>query len=324
MPLLRLRPYLLPALVAAALLLPVLPSSADEPPVAPPAEEPAPPPAEQAPADRPGADLPPLATDEARPPLVTDEEAAVALEAFHEAFKATGRKGEEKLAFQDHAIRTLAPVQHARVVEALAKLTRHRSEEVRTSAVLQLGNQRALPCVAGEAVVAAVKKNANDPTFLMAGIESIGALGFLGAGDLLRELATHHDYAVVKNALTAMGELQDSRFIEDVIKLMKQLKLESGASWDGVSVTYDTGTAGTHDQEMAEKIGKEQEAKNGRRGASAARSMRDLGPIVLQVAKQLTGQEFTGSIAARKWVDENAPLVKTLHARDEQREKDQR
>jgi hypothetical protein len=258
-----------------------------------------------------------------RPPLASDEEAQEALAQFKLAFKAKGLKGDEKIAEQDYAIRRLAEVQHEKVVDAIFKLTRHRNELIRTSAVLQLGVQRALPGYAGAAVVKAVRKNHTDHTFVMAGVETIGALGYLGAGDLLRELLKHHQYAVVKHSLVTMGELADSRFIEDIIKLMKKLKLEKGAKWDGVSVTYDTGAPGTHDQEMAEKIGKAKEAKNKGKGRGAARSMRDLGPVVLQVAKELTGQEFTGSISARKWVNANREHVKGLHARDTQREKDQ-
>ena len=52
--------------------------------------------------------------------------------------------------------------------------------------------------------------------------------------------------------------------------------------------------------------------------------MRDLGPVVLQVAKDLTGQEFSGSIAARKWADENKKRIEAWNDRDEQREKNQK
>lgn len=240
-----------------------------------------------------------------RPPLASDEEAAEALALFKEAFKAKGLKGDEKIAQQDYALRELAVVQHADVVDALARQTKNRSLDLRTGAVLQLGKQRALPAYAGKAIVAAIKRNAKDDTFVMAGLEAIGELGYLGAFDLLKDLMKHHEYAVMKNALVTIGDLKDVRFIEEIFKLMKELKLEKGAKWDGVNVTYDTGAPGTHDQEMAEAIGRAQEAKNKKKGKRSARSQRDLGPIVLMAMKELTGQEFTGSIQARKWLDAN-------------------
>ncbi len=261
----------------------------------------------------------------APPPEVdSEEDAAEALAVFKTAIKAKGLKGDDKIAEQAHQIRVLAEVQHPKVVAALLKTTKHRTPEVRTEAVLQLGTQRACPGIAGKAVLAAMKKNEKDDTFTMAGLESIGALEYLGAKDRLRELMKHNEYAVVKNALVTIGKLKDTRFIEDIIKLMKKLKLEKGAKWDGVEVTYDTGTAGTHDQEMAEKIGKEKEAKNRGKGKRAARSMRDLGPVVLQVAKDLTGQEFSGSISARKWADKNKKQITDWNKRDDQREKNQK
>ena len=250
---------------------------------------------------------------EAIPALASDEEAAEALQVFKKDFKARGKKGDEKLAEQDWALRELAKVQHRKVVDALAKVTRNKSEDLRTAAVLQLGRQRALPGYAGQAVVKSLEKNKKDTTFLMAGLEAIGMLHYVGSPEILVELMKHHDYAVQKNALVTMGRLQDVRFLEEIVKLMKAMKLEKGAKWDGVSTTHDTGTAGDHDQKAAEAAGKAQEAKNKKKGKRAARSQRDLGPIVLQVAKDLTGQEFTGSIMARKWMDENkAELDKSI------------
>ena len=257
------------------------------------------------------------------PPLASDEEAAEALKKFKVDFKARGLKGDEKLAKQDWAMSELAKCQHEKVVKALAKVTKNRNEDLRTAAVLQLGTMISVPGPAGKAVVDSMGRNKNDTTFLMAGLEAIGMLRFLGAPEMIVELLKHHDYAVQKNALNTMGALKDPRFIEEIIKLMKALRLEKGAKWDGVNVTYDTGTAGDHDQKMAEKIGKAKEAKNKKKGKRAAKSQRDLGPIVLQVAKELTGVEFTGSIEARKWLNENRKQVDEAIAKTEAKAKEQ-
>ena len=245
----------------------------------------------------------------AAPVLASDEEAQEALAIFKKDFKASGFKGDEKLAEQDFALRALAKVQHREVVHALVKVTKNRSEDLRTAAVQRLGEQRALPGYAGKGVVDAMKLHAKDATFLMAGLEAIGELQYLGAKDLLAELMKHPDYAVVKNALVTIGELKDQRFIEEIVKLMKALKLEKGAKWDGVNVTYDTGASGDSDQKMAEKIGKAAEAKNARKGKRGAKSQRDIGPIVLDVMFDLTGEQFSGGIEARKWLEDNRAKV---------------
>jgi len=257
------------------------------------------------------------------PPRASDEEADEALKIFKVAFKARGKKGDMKIAEQDAAMRRLSKVQHPDVVDALVKVTKNRNVDLRTAAVLQLGRLRALPGYAGVAVMKAMDRNRKDPTFIMAGLESIGTLRYLGASGLLIGLLKHPEYAVQKNALVTMGVLKDPRFIEEIIKIMKALRLESGASWDGVSVTHDTGTAGDGDQKAAEAAGKAAEAKNKKKGKRAARSQRDLGPVVLQTAKELTGEEFTGSIAARKWLKENRKQVDEAISEIKKLEKEQ-
>jgi hypothetical protein len=239
------------------------------------------------------------------PPVVADEVAAEALEIFKTEFKASGKRGDEKLAAQAWALGKLAQVQHPSVVDELLRQTRHRDEDLRTAAVLGLGEQRGLAGYAGVAVLESLKRHMKDETFVMAALESIGKLRFLGAKKLLAELMRHPEYAIVKNALVTIARLKDARFIDEIIKLMKELKLEKGAKWDGVSVTYDTGAAGTHDQEMAEKIGKAAEAKNAKKGKRSAKSMRDLGPVVLEAMYELTGEQFSGGIEARAWLSKN-------------------
>lgn len=247
---------------------------------------------------------------EPAPTPASDEEAGEALAVFKKAFAARGYRGDEKIAAKDFAMRELAVVQHPDVIEALAKATKDRDAHVRTAALLHLGRQRAFAGLAGKQVVAAIKRNRKDVTFLMAGLECIGELGYLGATDLLKDMMRHPDYAVVKHALMTIGELKDVRFVEDIVKLMKKLKLEKGAKWEGVSVAVDTGAAGDADQKAAEAAGKAKEAQNKRKGKRAARGQRDIGPVVLLTMKDLTGQSFTGSISARKWLEENPEFLK--------------
>ena len=257
--------------------------------------------------------------DKAAPPpvMASDAEAKEALATFKVEFKAKGLKGDEKLMQQDYAMRELAKVQHPLVVAELAKLLRNRNANLYTMACMYLGKQAALPAHAGRAILNGLKKHSKDETFLMSALEALADLRYLGAQETLRSLLLHNEYAVVKYALMTIGELEDARMVEDIYKLMKKIKLEKGAKWDGVEVNYDTGAPGTHDQEMAEAIGQAQMAKNKGKGKKAGRSMRDLGPVVLQTMKRLTGQEFTGAIQTRKWLDDpkNAQVMKDSQAK---------
>jgi hypothetical protein len=243
------------------------------------------------------------------PAPVSDEAAAQAIAVFEEAFKAKDAAPDDRTLHRILALRELGKAQHATVADRLFKETRHRDDDVRTEALLQLAGQRALPGTAGRFVLKAVERKADDEIFVMATLGCIGELGYLGARDLLRSLMKHKSYSVVKYALRTIGELKDVRMIEDLWQLLKELKIDKGASWDGVEVNYDTGTAGDHDQKMAEKIGKEKEAANAGKGKRAGRTSRDLGPIALKAMKDLTGQEFTGSISAREWIDANAAEI---------------
>jgi len=236
--------------------------------------------------------------------VVSDEVAAEAIAAFEERFKAKGLKGDEKLVQQVLALRELGKVQHATVVERLFKETRNRAPDVRTEALIQLGRQKALAGEAGRKVLLALKKHEDDEVFVMAALGSIRDLGFLGAREELRALMKSKSYAVMQVAMETIGGLKDMRMIEDLWQVLKDFKIDKGASWDGVEVNYDTGTAGDHDQKMAEKIGKEKEAANqGKK--SAGRRMRDIGPVALKAMKDLTEQEFSGSIEAREWIEKN-------------------
>jgi len=255
------------------------------------------------------ADEPKPAKSAAIPPLASDDVATEALKVFKTAFKAKGYKGEEKVAEQDWALRQLAKVQHPKVVDALAKVTKHRDELLRTAALIQLGAQRRIPGYAGLAVIEAMKRQKKDSTFLMAGLDAIANLRYMGAREVLVTLMKHHDYAVVKNTLVTIGRMEDKRFVDDIVKLMKALKIEKGAKWDGASASHDSGAAGDHDQKVAEKKAKAAIAKNKGKGKRSAKSMRDLGPIVLEVAFQLTGQQFSGGVAARKWLSEHRAEV---------------
>jgi hypothetical protein len=306
----------------------------------------------------------------------TDAEAEAALATYKEEWKAKGLTGDDRVAQREFAMSRVAKVQHPKVVDALGAVSRSGDKLLRTLAVIYLGEQRAFPGLAGPHVVAAAKKS-DDPVLLMSALQSIGRLRYLGARDFLRDALQHQDYAVKKVAILSIGETGDLRLLSDVARVVglhiekeaakseaskaggnsssgKEEKTE-GYSWDGVEVTYDTGTAGDGDQQMAEKIGKEQMAANeaaakagaggggsGAAGASAApgadpggggggglgggsaRSPEELLPNVLLTLHRLTGQKFKSPGGVVAWSIAHKEAVAARLAKLDSDEKAQR
>lgn len=199
----------------------------------------------------------------AAPTVATQEAAEAAVAAFREAFKAKGLKGEERLAQRDWALGELAKVQHPLVVAELGELARGGDEKLRTLAVVYLGDQRALPALAGEQVLAAIKKGRADTVLVLSGLQSLGALKYLGADALLVDLMKVDDYVVKKAAITTAGQVGDMRLLDELLKLLgvdpkappptsggaepeksggKEV-VEEGYSWEGAEATVDNGAS---------------------------------------------------------------------------------
>ena len=252
------------------------------------------------------ADAPDAQEAKPAPKLATDAQAKAALESFKEAFKARGLKGDERLMQREFAMRALSKVQHRAVVDALAKVTKNRSPELRTAAVTHLGKQTLLPGYAGHQVLRAMGKWKKDDTFSMACLAAITSLKCLIADDVLRPLLAHKDYGLRKEALLTIGRLKDVRLLPEVFELAKALKIGSGSSWEGGEASVDTGTAGSGDQKAAEAKAKAEAKANKQAGRRGAGAQRDIGPVVLETLKLLTGEEFTDADMAKAWMDEQA------------------
>ena len=262
--------------------------------------------------------------------IASDEEAAEALELFDKEYKARGLKGDDKLSQRDWAMSELVRVQHPDVVKALGKVSKSSDKTLRILAVIYLGEQTELPGLAGPWILKALKRGAKDPILVLSALQSLGNLRYLGATDELGSYLGHRDFAIKKASIQAIGQIGEMRLWKEVLKLAgvevktgddvtsskedggsKEEVVEEGYSYDGVEVTYDTGTAGDHDQKMAEKIGKAKLAANkaaamaGRSGGGAggmgggtatrggaARNPKELLPAVLQTLYLLTGERF--------------------------------
>jgi hypothetical protein len=228
---------------------------------------------------------------------------------FKKDYRAPGATGDEKTAIREVAMRKLARTQHALVCDQLAKLCKDRDPDIRALAMLYLGHQRALAGYAGEAVVKALKAHRGDPVFVMFAIEAIERLDYRGAVDVLRSLLADEDEGVKKVAVLYIGDADEWRMLEDLLNLMKELKIDKGWKTEGHEVRYDSGAAGDADQKMAEKIYHDRYGNSARKARSGGRAMRDMKPVLLEAMKSLTGVDFATGSSARDWADENRPMI---------------
>lgn len=214
--------------------------------------------------------------------LASDEEAKEALDVFKERYKAKGLKGDDKLMERADAVARLSKVQHPDVVDALAKVTRGRDEDLRLAAAIYLGQMTAVPGLAGEELLKGLKRHRKDPVFSLTALQAIGNLGYLGAGEQLDKLLRHNDYMYVKAAISTIGDTKDARRIWALLKIVGvqrasaadasgggggegsgPIVVSQGYSWDGAEAVVDRGEAdNTQENADARRIAEAQIAAN--------------------------------------------------------------
>lgn len=231
------------------------------------------------------------ADKKAAPKLATDEEAEEALDIFKERYKAKGLRGDDKLMERADAVARLAKVQHPDVVDALAKVTRGRDEDLRLAAAIYLGQMTAVPGLAGEELLKGLKRHRKDPVFALTALQAIGNLGYLGAGEQLDKLLRHNDYMYVKAAISTIGDTKDARRIWPLLKIVGvqraadagssgdgegggdsgPIVVSEGYSWDGAEAVVDRGEAdNTQENADAKKIAEAKIAANKAAAAGGA------------------------------------------------------
>jgi hypothetical protein len=245
---------------------------------------------------------PPGAAPVAEPPakLATDEEAKAALERFKASYKGKNKGG---------ALLALGKVNHPDVIAELGKHLTHRDPDLRTAAVHAFADLTALPGIAGPRLLAAIPPNDGDAVWLMTAVDSFDATGYRGGVQALLKLLKHKNHAVVKHALLSITDAKDVRALDALLDLMKELKIDAGYSWEGGEVVVDTGAPGTADQEAAEAAYHAQYGGNERRGRAAGRRQRDIGEVLLNAMKALTGQQFSKTAQAREWAEKNKASI---------------
>lgn len=252
------------------------------------------------------------------PKVVSNDEAKAAIAKFKEQFKG------KDVALKADVIDSLAKVQHPDVIAELARLLGQKNAELRAVAAQDLGGQKALPALAGSRLAASIEPNWTDWSHLADVVDSMKALGWRGSLPFLLKMLKHPNQAVARWAIDAIGDMKDVRALDPILDLMKELKIEEGASWDGVEVHVDTGTAGDADQKAAEAQGQAALAARAAKGKSAGRKSRSIGEIVYLVLKDLTGEQLVSAKAVRAWAEKHKPELdaKKKALDDEQKKQD--
>jgi hypothetical protein len=153
-------------------------------------------------------------------------------------------------------------------VAELGDVAKSGDDDLKIFAIIYLAEQKASPALAGAHVVTAMQKNAKDTVIVLTGLQSVGTLKYLGAGNLIKELIRSDDFAVKKYAIGTAGKLGDMRLIDELLKILgvdpkappaspqeeksggKEV-VEEGYSWEGAEATVDHGHA-DNTQENAE------------------------------------------------------------------------
>ena len=255
------------------------------------------------PAAPPAAGAPERAPQKPIPPLATTTEAKEAIAKFKASFKG------KDVGVKADAVDTLGVVNHPFVVDELLKVAKHKDAELRAAAYFNLGRQRAIPELVAKALVPTADPKSKDVAHLTEVIDTLRLVGARSATPTLLALCRHEDHGVVRWALDAIGDLKDVRALDEVLALMKELKVEEGVKWDGAEASVDTGTSGDGDQQAAQAAATAAAAANARKGKSSARKMRSAGEILYSVLDDLTGEKFGSGKEARAWLEKHKDKV---------------
>lgn len=166
--------------------------------------------------------------------LATPEELKEALAEFESDWKARGIPKDEVVSQRNYAMKKLAKFQHPLVIQELAKITKNRNKDLRTLAVIYLGDQKLHPHLAAQPILASMKKHKRDRGAIMTGLQSICLLNYLGARKQLVALMKHRDLAIQKTAIATVGATKDMRLLKDVVKML-------GVDVDETSAQAETG-----------------------------------------------------------------------------------
>lgn len=259
------------------------------------------------------------ADDEAerpKPPAPhTDAQVAPALAAFKRDFAETDMDKRLK------AVRALGRWRHKDVLKELKRLLRSEPDlEIKAAAAEGFGHQASFPSDAGRALADFLKQNDKlastlapqdaaeeervkyESRVLVACWNSVGMLGWKDPWKEWKGYIDHAHDDVASAAIRAFGALKEYRSLAPLLEWFNIYP--DGVSWEGGSVSVDTGAAGGEDQAAAEAAWR---AKYGGRAKKARPAIVD---ALLKTVKDITGQEFSKPAQLKQWMEDNKLLLR--------------
>lgn len=187
---------------------------------------------------------------------------------------------------QLRALRNFGKVQHPDVAKELLKLLKKEESEHLLAAVCDaLGKQLTSAKKAGPKLQKLLKDSETPPRVLAAAVRAVGALDYRKADDELDSLAMHDDDEVSIAVFRTFGEWKSEDHLEVMQKFFDKWPDEKG--FTAISVTVDTGTAGSADQKAAQAKGKSKQA-----AAAAWKPRPEVTAVLRESLKQITGKGF--------------------------------
>jgi hypothetical protein len=249
------------------------------------------------------------------PPAHTDAQVAPALAAFKRDFAETDMDKRLK------AVRSLGRWRHKDVLKELKRLLRSESDlEIKAAAAEGFGHQTTFASDAARALAEFLKQNDKlasslapqdaaeeerikyESRVLVACWNSVGMLGWKDAWKDWKGYIDHAHDDVASAAIRAFGALKEYRSLAPLLEWFNIYP--DGVSWEGGSVSVDTGAAGGEDQAAAEAAWR---AKYGGRAKKARPAIVD---ALLKTVKEITGQEFSKPAQLKQWMEDNKLLLR--------------
>jgi hypothetical protein len=228
-------------------------------------------------------------------PVSSDDAAKQAIARFEADFKGAdiGRKM--------GALQSLARTKNDLVTERIGKLLGHPEPEVRMGAVMVLDSMYQNEDLAGEIVRKYIASDREkDDEVMINCMLTLGRLKHVKAIDDMGQVILKHEFIFVKiEGLKAYAKMKDKRALLPILDLW--LVNPQGYSWEGGSVSVDTGAAGDADQKAAEAAYKAKYGNQQRHGAPPAMLKTYIQQIV-ETVREITGEKMEKPTDLMRWL----------------------
>lgn len=247
-------------------------------------------------------------------PVRADDDADTAMAKNRVAsFDQYGPKAKDPGKYAD-LVMELASLSHPITVERVGRIVlKDKDEEhqlIAASALAEFKKPDAVRDLAGKTLVKAIDAGPSIDVVDTC-VASIGKIGYREAVPMLVEiLRKGGDPWLLVTTVRVCGDLKDWRALPQLLELWERFPV--GDSWEGGSVTVDTGASGDADQQAAEAAYKQQYGNQKRRGKPPM-MLRAYIQELSKSAKKITGSEdIRHPKDLRAWMEARADEFKKL------------